>query len=169
MLVGCGRRVADPCLAPAPARKRGLPVRTGGERSPAIDDRGSVAPMRKSFAARQRHLAKALPQVLASSSNFAQASAVDAAYVSFGAGGSEPLTIAWCLRFRSSAAERARRSVLKSGCRMHERVVDGTDLATAMLDVPSQLAKRLDSMNGPPERRRRDRRYERLMLVDNWR
>ena len=52
---------------------------------------------------------------------------------------------------------------------MRERVVDGTDLATAMLDVPSQLAKRLDSMNGPPERRRRDRRYERLMLVDNWR
>ena len=65
MLVGCGRRVADPCLAPAPARKRGLPVRTGGERSPAINDRGSVAQMRKSFAARQRHLAKALPQVLA--------------------------------------------------------------------------------------------------------
>ena len=52
---------------------------------------------------------------------------------------------------------------------MRERVADGTDLATAMLDVPSQLAKRLDSMNGPPERRRRDRRYERLMLVDNWR
>src|SRR5215471_16402749 len=125
MLVGCGRRVADPCLAPAPARKRGLPVRTGGERSPAIDDRGSVAPMRKSFAARQRHLAKALPQVLASSSNFAQASAVDAAYVSFGAGGSEPLTIAWCLRFRSSAAERARRSVLKSGCPMHEPPLSG--------------------------------------------
>ena len=147
--VGCGRRVADPCLAPAPARKRGLPVQTGGERSPAIDDRGSVAQMRKSFAARQRHLAKALPQVLASSSNFAQASAVDAAYVPFGADGSEPLTSAWCLRFRSSAAARA--------------------LATAMLDVPSRLAKRLDSMNGPPERRRRDRRYEQLMLVDNWR
>lgn len=52
---------------------------------------------------------------------------------------------------------------------MRERVVDGTDLATAMLEVPSQLAKRLDSMNGPPARRRRDRRYERLMLVDNWR
>jgi len=52
---------------------------------------------------------------------------------------------------------------------MRERVVDGTDLSTAMLDVPSQLAKRLDSMNGPLERRRRDRRYERLMLVDNWR
>jgi GNAT superfamily N-acetyltransferase len=52
---------------------------------------------------------------------------------------------------------------------MRELVVDGTDLATAMLDVPSQLAKRLDSMNGLSERRRRDRRYERLMPVDNWR
>jgi GNAT superfamily N-acetyltransferase len=52
---------------------------------------------------------------------------------------------------------------------MRELVVDGTDLATAMLDVPSQRAKRLDYMNGPPERRRRDRRYERLMPVDNWR
>jgi GNAT superfamily N-acetyltransferase len=52
---------------------------------------------------------------------------------------------------------------------MRELVVDGTDLATAMLDVPSQLAKRLDYMNGPPERRRRDQRYERLMSVDNWR
>jgi GNAT superfamily N-acetyltransferase len=50
---------------------------------------------------------------------------------------------------------------------MRELVVDGTDLATAMLDVPSQLARRLDSMRGPPERR--DRRYERLILVDNWR
>src|SRR5262249_61109197 len=52
---------------------------------------------------------------------------------------------------------------------MRERVADGTDLATAMLDVPSQLAKRLDSMNGPPERRRRDRRYEGLMARGNWR
>jgi GNAT superfamily N-acetyltransferase len=52
---------------------------------------------------------------------------------------------------------------------MRELVADGTDLATAMLDVPSQLAKRLDYMNGPPERRRRDQRYERLMSVDNWR
>jgi GNAT superfamily N-acetyltransferase len=50
---------------------------------------------------------------------------------------------------------------------MRELSADSTDLATAMLDVPSQLAKRLDYMNGPPERR--DRRYERLMLVDNWR
>jgi hypothetical protein len=33
--------------------------------------------------------------------------------------------------------------------------------------VPSQLAKRLENMKGPPERR--DRRYERLMSVDNWR
>jgi GNAT superfamily N-acetyltransferase len=52
---------------------------------------------------------------------------------------------------------------------MRELVVDGTDVATAMLDVPSQLAKRLENMNGAPERGRRDRRYERLMLVDNWR
>jgi GNAT superfamily N-acetyltransferase len=52
---------------------------------------------------------------------------------------------------------------------MRELVADGTDLATAMLDVPSRLAKRLDYMNGPPERRRQDQRYERRMLVDNWR
>jgi hypothetical protein len=52
---------------------------------------------------------------------------------------------------------------------MRELVVDGSDLATAMLDVPSQLAKRLDSVNGPPERRRPDRQYEWQMLVDNWR
>ena len=52
---------------------------------------------------------------------------------------------------------------------IRELMADGTDLATAMLDVPSQLAKRLENMNGPPERRRRDRRYERLMPVDNWR
>jgi GNAT superfamily N-acetyltransferase len=50
---------------------------------------------------------------------------------------------------------------------MRELAADGIDLAAAMLDVPSQLAKRLEYMNGPPERR--DRRYERLMLVDNWR
>jgi GNAT superfamily N-acetyltransferase len=50
---------------------------------------------------------------------------------------------------------------------MRELAADSTDLATAMLDVPSQLAKRLEYMNGPPERR--DRRYERLMSVDNWR
>jgi GNAT superfamily N-acetyltransferase len=52
---------------------------------------------------------------------------------------------------------------------MRELAADSTDLAAAMLDVPSQLAKRLEYMNGPPERRQRDRRYERLMLVDNWR
>jgi GNAT superfamily N-acetyltransferase len=52
---------------------------------------------------------------------------------------------------------------------MRELVADGTDLAMAMLEVPSQLAKRLEYMNAPPERRRRDRRYEHLMLVDNWR
>jgi hypothetical protein len=52
---------------------------------------------------------------------------------------------------------------------MRELVVDGTNLATAMLDVTSQLAKRLEYMNAPPERRRQDQRYERLMPVDNWR
>src|SRR5215831_3280634 len=123
--VGCGRRVADPCLAPAPARKRGLPVRTGGERSPAIDDRGSVAQMRKSLPPVNGISQRPFRKFSQSSSNFAQASAVDAAYVSFGAGGSEPLTIAWCLRFRSSAAQRARRSVLKSGCPMHEPPLSG--------------------------------------------
>jgi hypothetical protein len=51
-----------PCASSA--RKRALPLRTGGECSPAIDDRGSAAEMRKSFAARQRHLAKDLPQIL---------------------------------------------------------------------------------------------------------
>jgi GNAT superfamily N-acetyltransferase len=40
---------------------------------------------------------------------------------------------------------------------MRELVADGTDLATAMLDVPSQLLER------------RARRYERLVPVDNWR
>jgi hypothetical protein len=39
-------------------RKLGLPVRTGGVRNPAIDDRGSVAETRKSFAARQRQSRK---------------------------------------------------------------------------------------------------------------
>jgi GNAT superfamily N-acetyltransferase len=52
---------------------------------------------------------------------------------------------------------------------MRELVADSTDVASALLDVPSQLAKRLEYMNGPPERRHLDRRYERLMLVDNWR
>jgi GNAT superfamily N-acetyltransferase len=52
---------------------------------------------------------------------------------------------------------------------MRELVADGTDLAAAILDVPAQLAKQLEHSNGSPERRRRERRYERLMLVDNWR
>jgi GNAT superfamily N-acetyltransferase len=43
---------------------------------------------------------------------------------------------------------------------MREVATDGADLALAMLDVPSQLAKRLERMTGHPER---------LMLVDNWR
>ena len=52
---------------------------------------------------------------------------------------------------------------------VRELMADGTDLATAMLDVPTQPAKRLEHSNGSPERRTRERRYERLMLVDNWR
>ena len=52
---------------------------------------------------------------------------------------------------------------------MREIVDDSIDLATAMLDVPTQLAKRLEHSNGSPDRRPRERRYERLMLVDNWR
>jgi GNAT superfamily N-acetyltransferase len=52
---------------------------------------------------------------------------------------------------------------------MREIVDDGIDLATAMLDVPAQLAKRLEHSNGSPEHRPRERRYERLMLVDYWR
>jgi len=52
---------------------------------------------------------------------------------------------------------------------MRELVADGTDLAAAILDVPAQLAKQLEHSNGSPERRAREPRYERLMLVDNWR
>ena len=52
---------------------------------------------------------------------------------------------------------------------MRELVADSTELATAMLDIPSQLAKRLEYMNDPPGARGRDRQYERPMLVDNWR
>jgi hypothetical protein len=44
-------------------------------------------------------------------------------------------------------------------------VADGTDLATAMLDVPSQLVKGLEYVGA----RRRDHRYECSMLVYNWR
>jgi GNAT superfamily N-acetyltransferase len=51
---------------------------------------------------------------------------------------------------------------------MRELVADGTDLAVAILDVPAQLAKQLEHSNGSPERRPRERRYEPLMLVDNW-
>ena len=52
---------------------------------------------------------------------------------------------------------------------MRELVADGTDLATAMLDVPSQLVKGLEYVNGLLGARRRDHRYECSMLVDNWR
>ncbi len=50
---------------------------------------------------------------------------------------------------------------------MRELVADSADLAIAMLDVPSQLAKRLDHTKRPPESPQPD--HERLMLVDNWR
>jgi GNAT superfamily N-acetyltransferase len=52
---------------------------------------------------------------------------------------------------------------------MRELVADGTDLAAAILNVPAQLAKQLEHSNGSPERRPWERRYERLMLVDNCR
>jgi len=52
---------------------------------------------------------------------------------------------------------------------MREIADDSIDLAAAILDVPAQLAKQLEHSNGSPERRPRERRYERLMLVDNWR
>ena len=52
---------------------------------------------------------------------------------------------------------------------MRELVADSADLALAMLHVPSQLAKRLERMNGRPEHRQQDPRCNRLMLVDNWR
>jgi GNAT superfamily N-acetyltransferase len=52
---------------------------------------------------------------------------------------------------------------------MRELVDDSIDVATAMLDVPSQLAKPLEHLNGSPERRGRDRGYVRAVLVDNWR
>ena len=52
---------------------------------------------------------------------------------------------------------------------MRELAADGADLALAMLHVPTQLAKRFERMNARPERRRRDPRSDRLMLVDNWR
>jgi hypothetical protein len=52
---------------------------------------------------------------------------------------------------------------------MRELVADSADLATAMLHVPSQGSRWLECITGPQEGRRRERRYERLMLVDNWR
>ena len=52
---------------------------------------------------------------------------------------------------------------------MRELVADGTDLAAVILDVPAQFANQLEHSSGSPERRPRERRYERLMRVDNWR
>jgi GNAT superfamily N-acetyltransferase len=54
---------------------------------------------------------------------------------------------------------------------MRELVADSADLVTAMLHVPSQGSRWLECIMGPQEGRRRERRYERLMLVDkggNW-
>jgi GNAT superfamily N-acetyltransferase len=42
---------------------------------------------------------------------------------------------------------------------VREIVDDSINLATAMLDVPAQLAKRLEHLNGSPERRGQDRGY----------
>jgi hypothetical protein len=66
-------------------RKPGLPVRTGGARSLAIDDRRSGGGSPQTIAAHQRQSCNRLCRKFSqSSSNFAQASVVDAAYVSFG-------------------------------------------------------------------------------------
>jgi GNAT superfamily N-acetyltransferase len=50
---------------------------------------------------------------------------------------------------------------------MRELVADGADLATAILDVTSLLAKRLEHTNCRPESLAGN--HGRLMLVDNWR
>jgi len=50
---------------------------------------------------------------------------------------------------------------------IRELVADGAELATAMLDVASQLSKRIQHIDGSPARR--PAQYRRLMLVDNWR
>jgi GNAT superfamily N-acetyltransferase len=52
---------------------------------------------------------------------------------------------------------------------MRELVADGTDLAAERLDARSQVSRRLERIRGPLEGQRRERRDERLMLVDNWR
>jgi hypothetical protein len=70
-------------------RKPGLPVRTGGARSLASDDRRSGGGSPQTIAAHQGQSYNRLCRKFSqSSSNFAQASVVDAAYVSFGSGGS---------------------------------------------------------------------------------
>jgi GNAT superfamily N-acetyltransferase len=52
---------------------------------------------------------------------------------------------------------------------MRELVPDSSDHAAAMLDIPAYIAERFEHANGAAECRARDTRYERLMLVDNWR
>ena len=50
---------------------------------------------------------------------------------------------------------------------IRELVADGAELATAMLDVASQLSKRIQHIDGSPALR--PAQYRRLTLVDNWR
>ena len=50
---------------------------------------------------------------------------------------------------------------------IRELVAGGAELATAMLDVPAQLSKRPQHIEGSPARR--PAQYRRLTLVDNWR
>ena len=73
------------------------------------------------------------------------------------------------LNFQSGSIGELKAPCLTPISVMRELVADGTDLAAAILDVPAQLAKQLEHSNGSPERRAREPRYERLMLVDNWR
>jgi len=96
----CGRRVAGPCLAPAPRAS-----------AACLFEPAASAVLQSVIVARWRRCATHVPPVRGNlanrlcrkfsqpSSNFAQASVVDAAYVTFGSGGPEPLAIAWCLRF----------------------------------------------------------------------
>jgi len=50
---------------------------------------------------------------------------------------------------------------------MRELVADSTELATAMLDIPSQLAKRLEYIVNVSARCSSITGDERLMLIDN--
>jgi GNAT superfamily N-acetyltransferase len=52
---------------------------------------------------------------------------------------------------------------------VRELAADSSDLAAAILDIPAHLAERFEHANDAAECRAWDARYERLMLVDNWR